>query len=64
VDEQVLEIVAAGDTAEATDMDAAVELALASDADEQAKSDDDAASGPDEQAESDNDTAGDEETSD
>jgi len=50
VDEQVLGIVAAGDTGEATDLDAAVEHALADSEDEQAESDDDA--------------AGDEETSD
>ena len=49
VDEQVLGIVAAGDTGEATDLDAAVEHALAGGEDEQAESDD---------------AAGDEETSD
>jgi large subunit ribosomal protein L22 len=77
VDEQVLGIVAAGDTAEATDLDAAVEQALAGNADEQAESDDDAVGDEDEQAESDDaaagdqdeqaesdDAAGDEETSD
>lgn len=42
VDEQVLGIVAAGDTGETTDLDAAVEQALAGNEDEQAESDDDA----------------------
>jgi hypothetical protein len=41
VDEQVLGIVAAGDTGETTDLDAAVEQALAGNEDEQAESDDD-----------------------
>ena len=50
VDEQVLGIVAAGDTAETTDVEAAVEQALAGDEDEQ--------------ADGDHDAAGDEETSD
>ena len=62
VDEQVLGIVAAGDTGEATDLDAAVEHALAGSEDEQAESDD-TVGDEDEQAESDN-AAGDEETSD
>ncbi len=75
VDEQVLEIVAAGDSGEAADLDAAVEQALASEdaedvddegvavgADEQGEGDD-AAGDEDEQAEGD-DAAGDEETSD
>ncbi len=63
VDEQVLGIVAAGDTGEATDLDAAVEHALADSEDEQAESDD-TVGDEDEQAESDDDAAGDEETSD
>jgi len=63
VDEQVLGIVAAGDTGEATDLDAAVEHALAGSEDEQAESDD-TVGDEDEQAESDDDAAGDEETSD
>ncbi len=63
VDEQVLGIVAAGDTGGTTDLDAAVEQALAADEDEQAEGDD-AAGDTDEQAESDDDAAGDKETSD
>jgi large subunit ribosomal protein L22 len=64
VDEQVLGIVAAGDTAETTDVEAAVEQALAGDEDEQADGDHDAAGDEDEQADGDHDAAGDEETSD
>jgi large subunit ribosomal protein L22 len=64
VDEQVLGIVAAGDTGGTTDLDAAVEQALAADEDENAESADEAAGDTDEQAESDDDAAGDEETSD
>ena len=64
VDEQVLGIVAAGDTAETTDVEAAVEQALAGDEDEQADGDHDAAGDEDEQADGDRDAAGDEETSD
>ena len=64
VDEQVLGIVAAGDTGEATDLDAAVEQALAGEEDEQADGDHDAAGDQDEQADGDHDAAGDEETSD
>ena len=54
---------AAGDTGGTTDLDAAVEQALAADEDEQAEGDD-AAGDTDEQAESDDDAAGDKETSD
>jgi large subunit ribosomal protein L22 len=64
VDEQVLGIVAAGDTAETTDVEAAVEQALAGEEDEQADGDHDAAGDQDEQADGDHDAAGDEETSD
>jgi len=64
VDEQVLGIVAAGDTGGTTDLDAAVEQALAADEDENAESADEAAGDTDEQAESDDDAAGDKETSD
>jgi large subunit ribosomal protein L22 len=64
VDEQVLGIVAAGDAADATDLDAAVEQALAGEDDEQAESADDASGEDDEQAESADDALGDEETSD
>jgi large subunit ribosomal protein L22 len=79
VDEQVLEIVAAGDTGEGTDLDAAVEQALAADEesdgdgdldsdgdlddDEQAEADDAVATDAQDDAEGD-DAAGDEETSD
>ncbi len=63
VDEQVLGIVAAGDTGGTTDLDAAVEQALAADEDEQAEAGA-AAGDTDEQAESDDDAAGDKETSD
>ena len=49
VDEQVLGIVAAGDTGETTDLDAAVEQALAGNEDEQAESDDDDADDDDEE---------------
>ena len=64
VDEQVLGIVAAGDTGGTTDLDAAVEQALAADEDEQAEGADEVAGDTDEQAESDDAAAGDEETSD
>ena len=64
VDEQVLGIVAAGDTGEETDIDAAVEQALAAGEDEQAEGADDAPGEDDEQAGSADDAAGDEETSD
>ena len=64
VDERLLGIVAAGDTGETTDLDAAVEQALVGSEDEQAESTDEAAGDTDEQAESADDAAGDEETSD
>ena len=64
VDEQVLGIVAAGDTGETADLDAAVEQALANDSDEQAEGEQDAAGDTDEQAEGEDDARGDEETSD
>ena len=64
VDEQVLGIVAAGDTGETTELDAAVEQALANDSDQQAEGGQDAADDTDEQAEGDDDAGGDEETSD
>jgi large subunit ribosomal protein L22 len=64
VDEQVLGIVTAGDAADATDLDAAVEQALAGEEDEQAESADDASGEDDEQAESADAALGDEETSD
>ncbi len=64
VDEQVLGIVAAGDTAETTDVEAAVEQALAGEQDEQADGEQALAGDEDEQADGDHDAAGDEETSD
>ncbi|MGO9965300.1 MAG: 50S ribosomal protein L22 [Acidimicrobiales bacterium] len=64
VDEQVLDIVAAGDAADATDLDAAVEQALADEDDGQAESTEDAPGEDDEHAESADGALGDEETSD
>ena len=75
VDEQVLGIVAAGDSGESTELDAAVEQALASSEEDQAESDDDTGAedgqagdddtgAEDGQAESGDDAAGDKETSD
>jgi large subunit ribosomal protein L22 len=64
VDEQVLGIVAGGDTAGTTGVEAAVEQALAGEEDGQADGDHDAAGDEDEQADGDHDAAGDEETSD
>ena len=64
VDEQVPDIVAAGDAADATDLDAAVEQALADEDDGQAESTEDAPGEDDEHAESADGALGDEETSD
>jgi large subunit ribosomal protein L22 len=65
VDEQVLEIVAAGETAEPPEIDVAVEQALAAgDHEVQAESVNDAAGDADDEAESVNDAAGEDETSD
>jgi hypothetical protein len=62
VDEKVLGIVAAGDAGEATELDAAVEQALAANEEEQAEIGEDVGD-EDEQAEGD-DADGDKETSD
>jgi large subunit ribosomal protein L22 len=59
VDERVLEIVEAGDTGETTELDAAVEQALAADEGEQAVGDEDAGN-EDEQAEDETNAVGDE----
>ncbi|MGD1011721.1 MAG: 50S ribosomal protein L22 [Acidimicrobiales bacterium] len=65
IDEQVLEIVSAGETTEPPEIDAAVEQALAAgDEEVQAESVEDAAGESDDEAESADDAAGDDETSD